>query len=45
VSSSSAIDHKDNLKSLGVDQIPVVNLRRTDNGPGLKAEGDQVIDS
>ncbi len=35
---------EDNLKSLGVDQIPVVNLRRTDNGPGLKAEGDQVVD-
>jgi pyridoxine 4-dehydrogenase len=35
---------EDNLKSLGVDQIPVVNLRRADTGPGLRAEGDQVVD-
>ncbi|NMH97516.1 aldo/keto reductase [Pseudonocardia acidicola] len=35
---------EDNLKSLGLDQIPVVNLRRLDTGPGLRAEGDQVVD-
>ena len=35
---------EDNLRSLGLDQIPVVNLRRLDVGPGLKAEGDQVVD-
>lgn len=33
-----------NLASLGVDRIPVVNLRRADTGPGLRAEGDQVVD-
>lgn len=35
---------EDNLRSLGVDRIPLVNLRRLDVGPGLKAEGDQVVD-
>jgi aryl-alcohol dehydrogenase-like predicted oxidoreductase len=35
---------EDNLKSLGLDQIPLVNLRRLDTGPGLRAEGDQVVD-
>jgi pyridoxine 4-dehydrogenase len=35
---------EDNLRSLGVDQLPVVNLRRLDSGPGLRAEGDQVVD-
>ncbi|WP_371791177.1 aldo/keto reductase [Streptomyces sp. NBC_01471] len=35
---------EDNLTSLGLDQIPLVNLRRTDSGPGLRAEGDQVVD-
>ena len=35
---------EDNLRSLGVEQIPVVNLRRLDAGPGLRAEGDQVVD-
>ena len=35
---------EDNLRSLGLDQIPVVNLRRLDVGPGLKAEGDQAVD-
>ncbi|MEW1688562.1 aldo/keto reductase [Streptomyces sp. NPDC091265] len=34
---------EDNLVSLGVDRIPLVNLRRTDAGPGLRAEGDQVV--
>src|SRR5689334_22631848 len=35
---------EDNLRSLGVDRIPVVNLRRLDTRPGLRAEGDQVVD-
>ncbi|WP_420031494.1 aldo/keto reductase [Streptomyces sp. cg28] len=35
---------EDNLTSLGVEQIPVVNLRRADHGPGLRAEGDQDVD-
>ena len=35
---------EDNLRSLGMDRIPVVNLRRLDTGPGLRAEGDQVVD-
>lgn len=35
---------EDNLRSLGVDSIPVANLRRLDAGPGLRAEGDQVVD-
>ncbi|MEU1304852.1 aldo/keto reductase [Streptomyces shenzhenensis] len=33
-----------NLTALGVDRVPVVNLRRLDAGPGLRAEGDQVVD-
>ncbi|GHE09575.1 aldo/keto reductase [Streptomyces alanosinicus] len=35
---------EDNLTTLGLEQIPLVNLRRTDTGPGLRAEGDQVVD-
>ncbi len=35
---------EDNLRSLGVEQVPVVNLRRLDTGPGLRAEGDQAVD-
>jgi aryl-alcohol dehydrogenase-like predicted oxidoreductase len=35
---------EDNLETLGLDQIPVVNLRRLDTRPGLQAEGDQVVD-
>jgi aryl-alcohol dehydrogenase-like predicted oxidoreductase len=35
---------EDNLTSLGLDQLPLVNLRRTDTGPGLRAEGDQVVE-
>ncbi|MFE9176241.1 aldo/keto reductase [Streptomyces sp. NPDC007126] len=35
---------EDNLKSLGTDRIAVVNLRRLDTGPGLRADGDQVVD-
>lgn len=33
-----------NLISLGMEHIPLVNLRRADMGPGLQAEGDQVVD-
>ena len=33
-----------NLAALGVEQVPVVNLRRADNGPGLRAVGDQIVD-
>jgi pyridoxine 4-dehydrogenase len=33
-----------NLAQLGVEQIPVVNLRRTDAPPGVVAEGDQLVD-
>ncbi len=35
---------EDNLRSLGLDQLPVVNLRRLDIPPGLTAEGDQIVD-
>ncbi|MGO9924997.1 MAG: aldo/keto reductase [Mycobacterium sp.] len=35
---------EDDLRQLGLDRIPVVNLRRLDLGPGLQAEGDQVVD-
>ena len=35
---------EDNLASLGVEHIPLVYLRRADVGPGLTAEGDQVVD-
>jgi aryl-alcohol dehydrogenase-like predicted oxidoreductase len=34
---------EDNLRSLGVDRLPVVNLCRLDTGPGLRPEGDQVV--
>ncbi|MEU6393485.1 aldo/keto reductase [Streptomyces sp. NPDC046939] len=34
---------EDNLKSLGLEQVPLVNLRRADTGPGLRAEGDQLV--
>jgi pyridoxine 4-dehydrogenase len=34
---------EDNLRSLGLDQVPVVNLRRMDTGPGLRASGDQIV--
>ncbi|SNS51074.1 Predicted oxidoreductase [Actinomadura meyerae] len=33
-----------NLRSLGVERLPVVNLRRLDTGPGLRPTGDQVVD-
>ncbi|MCV7362128.1 aldo/keto reductase [Mycolicibacterium neworleansense] len=32
------------LAGLGLEQIPIVNLRRADIGPGLTAEGDQIVD-
>lgn len=32
-----------NLKTLGMERIPLVNLRRTDSGPGLRAQGDQIV--
>jgi pyridoxine 4-dehydrogenase len=32
------------LEQLGLDRVPVVNLRRLDLGPGLLAEGDQLVD-
>ena len=32
-----------NLRSLGLEQLPLVNLRRLDIPPGLTAEGDQVV--
>ncbi|MFG2946265.1 aldo/keto reductase [Streptomyces adustus] len=35
---------EDNLRSLGVDRLAVVNLRRLDTGPGLRPEGDQLVD-
>jgi aryl-alcohol dehydrogenase-like predicted oxidoreductase len=35
---------EDNLRSLGRDQLPVVNLRRMDTGPGMRPEGDQAVD-
>ncbi len=34
---------EDNLASLGMERIPLVNLRRADVGPGLTAEGDQIV--
>src|SRR5690606_9325771 len=33
---------EDNLRTLGMERIPLVNLRRTDSGPGLRAQGDQI---
>ncbi|MFZ1165318.1 aldo/keto reductase [Mycobacterium sp.] len=35
---------EDDLSQLGIDQIPVVNLRRMDIGIGVQAEGDQIVD-
>jgi pyridoxine 4-dehydrogenase len=35
---------EDDLRELGLDCVPVVNLRRMDLGPGLAAEGDQIVD-
>lgn len=33
-----------NLQSLGVDHVNVVNLRRLDGPPGIRAEGEQLVD-
>jgi pyridoxine 4-dehydrogenase len=33
-----------NLRGLGVERLDVVNLRRLDTGPGLRPDGDQVVD-
>jgi aryl-alcohol dehydrogenase-like predicted oxidoreductase len=35
---------EDDRRELGVERVPVVNLRRLDLGPGLAAEGDQIVD-
>jgi pyridoxine 4-dehydrogenase len=35
---------EDNLKTLGTEQIGVVNLRRMDTRPGMLAEGVQLVD-
>ncbi|MFC4033308.1 aldo/keto reductase [Streptomyces polygonati] len=35
---------EDNLKGLGVEQVAVMNLRRPDDRPGLRGEGDQAVD-
>ncbi|HEY0228426.1 MAG TPA: aldo/keto reductase [Mycobacterium sp.] len=35
---------EDDLRQLGLDCVPAVNLRRLDLGPGLAAEGDQIVD-
>jgi pyridoxine 4-dehydrogenase len=35
---------EEDLALLGLDRIHVVNLRRLDLGPGLQAEGDQIVD-
>ena len=34
---------EDNLRTLGLDRIPLVNLRRADRRPGVLAEGDQLV--
>ncbi|QFQ89484.1 aldo/keto reductase [Paracoccus kondratievae] len=34
---------EENLRSLGVEQLDVVNLRRLDVAPGLSSEGDQIV--
>jgi pyridoxine 4-dehydrogenase len=33
----------DNLRTLGVERLDVVNLRRADGGLGLRAEADQIV--
>lgn len=33
-----------NLATLGIDQLAVVNLRRADAPPGIVAEGEQMVD-
>ncbi len=34
---------EDDLRQLGLERVPVVNLRRMDLGPGVSAEGDQTV--
>ncbi|OBI52672.1 aldo/keto reductase [Mycobacterium kyorinense] len=34
---------EDDLRQLGLECVPVVNLRRLDLGPGLEPEGDQIV--
>jgi hypothetical protein len=38
----AAVDN--DLRQLGLERIPVVNLRRMDLPPGIEAEGDQIVD-
>src|ERR1700754_1448077 len=33
-----------NLRTLGVERLAVVNVRRMDRTPGILAEGDQLVD-
>jgi pyridoxine 4-dehydrogenase len=35
---------EDDLRQLGLDRVPVVNLRRMDLGPSAAVEGDQDVD-
>ncbi|WP_103349439.1 aldo/keto reductase [Amycolatopsis sp. CA-128772] len=35
---------EDNLRALGLDRLPLVNLRRADRRPGVLAQGDQLVD-
>lgn len=35
---------EDNLRSLSVERLELVNLRRLDVGPGVRASGEQVVD-
>lgn len=35
---------ENNLRTLGRESIPVINLRRLDVGPGIVATGDQIVD-
>ncbi|WP_305783498.1 aldo/keto reductase [Symbioplanes lichenis] len=37
-------DVENNLRTLGTDRLDVVNLRRPDGGPTVRATGDQVVD-
>ena len=35
---------QDNLRTLGLEQVPVVNLRRMEAGSRMQAHGDQLVD-
>lgn len=35
---------EDNLRALGRERLPLVNLRRLEIGPGLAATGEQIVD-